>query len=286
MSAREQTMLLGEPTGKTVEIETDGRTIRPFFALPTALVDECKLEVREDGLGVTAVDPANVVMVDVTIHADAFDAFDVSGEPPFDIGLPLETLRTQLSDARLGKRTNDPVTLRFDESAARVEITRDYDQTTVERADEFLTIDPDSVRERPELPDLDLNAHATVDLQALTDVIEHFGPVGNVLTLDAIGDDLRCRVTDHDNDGDLVRGSTATFTDCLTTDSDAGASYSMDYVSDFADGLSNGRVDDVTVRFGDEFPAMFDFARTDSDDETLYEGRYMIAPRIEKEDAI
>lgn len=283
MSASEQTRLLGEPSGNSVVIETDGRTIRPFFAIPAAIVDECKLGVREDELTIEAVDPSNVVMVSITARAEAFDGFDIHGQPPFEIGIPLETLRSQLSDARLGKRTNDPVTLRLDESAARVEITREYDETRVERADEFLTIDTDMLREAPSFPDMTLDVEGRVDLQALTDVVDHFNSIGDVLALKTIGHDLRCRVTDRDNDGDIVAGSTATFADSVEEAPDVGASYSMSYVGDIADGLSAGKVDDVGIRFDDEMPAMFDFERT-ADDTTLYDGQYMIAPRIGKED--
>jgi proliferating cell nuclear antigen len=286
MSASEQARLLGDPAGNSVTIETDGRTIRPFFAMPAAIVDECKLQVREDGLRIAAVDPANVVMTEITIHADAFDAFEVAGETPFDVGLPFDTLRSQLRDARLGKRTNDPVTLQLDESVARVEIEREYDATTVERADEFLTIDADAIRERPELPDIDLDAKATVDLQALTDVVEHFDSIGNHFEMKTPGDDLRCRVTDRDNDGDLVAGSTATFADAAESTIDGRAMYSLDYVSDFAGGLADGKVDAVTIRFGDEFPARFDFERTDEDGTVLYDGAYFIAPRIEDGESV
>lgn len=74
-------------------------------------MDDCKLRIHDDRWAITAVDPANVGMVNVTIHADAFDAYDVHGETPIEIGLPLADLRGQLRNARLGTRTNDPIGL-------------------------------------------------------------------------------------------------------------------------------------------------------------------------------
>lgn len=60
--------------------------------------------------------------------------------------------------------------------------------------------------------------------------------------------------------------------------------YSLEYVVDFANDLAGDKVDGVTIRFGDEFPARFDFERT-AEETTLYEGTYFIAPRIKSGDS-
>jgi len=45
----------------------------------SVLVDECKFRLDDDQLGVRAVDPANVGMVDLTLSPGAFESYSADG---------------------------------------------------------------------------------------------------------------------------------------------------------------------------------------------------------------
>lgn len=278
-----QASIIGEPSGDAVTIETNGRVLKPLLALPNALVDEFRLQVREDGLHIATVDPANVGMLVLDVHAAAFDHYAVDADEMFRIGMPLGNLRSALRDARMGKRTADDVALRLDASHSSVTIERDYGETAVKRTDEFLNIDPASVREEPDMPDLAFDWRAGVDVDALRDAVNHIASMHDHVRLSRSGDDMIAggKVKDED----AVEASRATFKDVVEPVGDGGnddaeSLYSIDYLTDFVDALKKAKVDDVEVVWAGEYPIKLRFQR--SDDETvLYEGRFMMAPRIQ-----
>lgn len=290
MSTQEtQARLLGGPSGESVTINTSGRTIRPALELPSVLVDECKLNLDEDGIHIQAVDPANIAMVDLTITPAAFDDYHVDATGGVTIGVNLSRLRSKLSNARLGKSTDDPIHLDLDETRTVIEIERDYDDTTVRYADEQLNLDPDSIREEPDLPNLDLPATASVDVTAYEDAITHLAADYDHITYRELDGDLVLTTNPHE-DSPSDYGSAVAFEDLVDVDADSDqnpiSKFSCDYLTDMASGLKDAKVDDVHLRFGEEFPLMMEFERTDDEDTTLYEGTLMLAPRISSGDDI
>ncbi|RLM89582.1 hypothetical protein D3D02_06785 [Halobellus sp. Atlit-38R] len=276
-----QTRFFSEPSGESVEIETSGRTIRPLMALPTVLVDEAKLRFDAGGLHTTAVDPANVGMVGINAKPAAFEGYHVDGADDVLIGANLTRLKSSLSDARLGKSTDDPVELDIDATRTLVSIDREYDVTTLSRTDELLNIEPESIRQEPDIPNLELSYRAELDVEAFCDAVDYI-PTDHVelgefdghliLKGDADGDEMT-RSTRIDV-GDVAEPITETPTE------NASSIYSMDYLRDMAKGLKKAKVTSLSVRWGEEFPLMLDFQRCD-DETVLYEGRYMLAPRIQ-----
>ena len=57
------------------EAKIDANILKGCIESITAIVDEGKLRIAEDGLKLRAVDPANVAMVSFELQSDAFDDF-------------------------------------------------------------------------------------------------------------------------------------------------------------------------------------------------------------------
>ena len=53
--------------------------LQAALAPVSTLVDECKLRTNADGVSITAVDPANVAMVDMETDASAFASYQADG---------------------------------------------------------------------------------------------------------------------------------------------------------------------------------------------------------------
>jgi proliferating cell nuclear antigen len=276
-----QSRLLGEPADESLSAQTSGRVIRPALGLPKAVVGECKLCIDGDGLSITAVDPANVVLIDFTIHARAFDSYTFDAADELVIGTNLQKLTTALGRARKGKRTDDAVALDFDAVRTIVEIEREYDQTRLEYADEVLSIDPDSIRQEPEVPTMDLVASAAVDVDAFGHAVDHINSVDKHIAYRVRDGALLLTGGSHD-DSPANYASAVRFgsTDVACDDVPGPTYFSLNYVADIVDGLSTGLIDSVTLRWGEEFPCFFEFERTNGDGDVLYDGRYMLAPRV------
>jgi proliferating cell nuclear antigen len=276
MSADSQSRLVGDLTGDAVRIDTSGRVIRPLLAPITALLDEAKLHFDADGLSVTGVDPANVGLLDLHAPPAAFDSYDHDGA--VTVGSPVGTLATAVSDARLGKSTDDPVALRLSETSTTVDVTREYDGTTLTQSGEHLNIDPDSIREEPDIPDLDLPATATCSPSAFKAAVQHVDAVADHAVVTAADGQLVIAAEHEDATGQY---GTAAQVDVPVDglDEPVRSTFSLDYLTDIARALVKAKVDTVTLRFGDEFPLRAAFERT-ADETTLYEGEFALAPRI------
>lgn len=279
-----QQQLFGAPSGNNVEIATSGREIRPLMSIPAALVDEARLRFDQDALRIRAVDPANVGMVELKAHAEAFEAYGLSDEE-FAAGVNLGLLQKQLRNARMGKSTDDPIQLDVDGTRTLVTTEREYDLTTLTQTNEVLNIDPGAIREDPELPGLSLPCEATIDVPAFADAVESVNRVSDHLVVTERDDELVLAGRGgDDNTGEY--GTVANFGDVVEVRDDEEyeggevSVLSLDYVRNYAEALKDGKVDDVTLAWGQELPVRMEFERT-QDEETLYEGQFFQAPRID-----
>lgn len=271
----QQRLVGDEPTGEQVAIETSGRVIRPALAPLDALVSEAKLRFDADGLHVRAVDPANVGMVETRIHRAAFERYEISGD--LTIGVNVDRLLRRLSDARRGERTDDAVDLDISDKRIVAEVEREYEKTTARFASELLTMDPDSIRKEPYIPDLNLSYNGRLDASAFADIADHVNRVSDHARLELREGSLVVSGSGDDDSGD-VGVEVNEFGDL---DEDAeGSLFSLDYFRDMAHAAVESLSDEVVLEFGDEFPMKMYFERTDEDGDQLVEHTFMLAPRV------
>jgi proliferating cell nuclear antigen len=277
MSADLQSTFFEKGTGERVEIETDGRTIRPVARLLTPLVNEARVTVDEHGLSTTYVDPANVALGDIHVKPEAFDHYDATGEET--VGLHVDDFQSLAANARMSTRTNDRVDLSIDSDRTLFTVEKEYAGTTVRKTDSLLNIDPDAIRQDPDLPDFDLPVQTTVDVPALADVIENL-PSNHARIA---RDDGHLYITADGGDTDL--GVSKSMADFGPVDGDdVESTFSLDYLTDIVRALKSAKIDDVQLTLGDHFPLSLAFEHTREDDDgaeqTIIEGEYAIAPRI------
>lgn len=280
MSSNAQTRLLGEPSGESVSIETSGRVIRPALAVPNAIVNECKPTFDADGMHIRVVDPPNVSMVRQQIYPGAFEHYYLDGADELEVGLNLDGVTSKLSNARLGKSTDDPVGLDVDATRTLVEVSRDYDDTAVTYADEQLNIDPDAVRSRPDMPDLDLFATATVGVGAFKDAVDHIDATADHATFRERDGSLVLTGGNHD-DSPATYATAVEFegvADVDERDAIPESMFSLDFLTNFATAIKRAKVDTLEIHWGEEFPIEIHYKRRIGG-ELAYDGVYMLAPR-------
>lgn len=284
MSASEtQARLLGGPSGDSASITTSGRLIRPALEIPTSIVDELKAHFTPNGANIRAVDPSNVSLCQLNIEAGAFEDYDIKADDELVVGFNITGLADNLSHARLGKRTDDPVRLDIDETRTIIEVEREYETADVHYADEQLNIDPDAIRQEPDLPDLDLSAKADVGVDAFVDAIKHLKTTNDYVNFQVRDGSLI--VTGEGNEDSPVDYSSAVeFSDVASLDEEAEtdhafAKYSMSYLISIAKALKSAKIDSLSMAWGEEMPAYLEFERQ-MDDTVAYSGQFMLAPRI------
>lgn len=264
----EQTTVFGETLDEQVHIETSGRVIRPAKRMLDQIADEYKIQCNNDGLFVKTVDAGNVVMVALDVPSSSFEAYDV--EDGTVLGTSGSGLGSALQHARYGKSTDDPLVLTADQKHLKTEVTREIQGYEAEVNEQIELIDPKSIRQEPDLPDLDLEVKLDLSPDAFCETIRMFDD-DEEIRFKSEGDNLILK----QKGGETKRQISLT----AEPSNDCGwAIFTADYLHDFAKAVQNGYVDDLTLKWGEDYPLVLDFERED-----VYSGRLMVAPRIKSD---
>ena len=238
-------------------------TLRGALDSVSVLVDECKINLNEDGLAIRAVDPANVGMVDLTLELEAFESYETDGGV---IGVNLARLEDFVGMAD----SDQLVQLELDEETRKLHVRIDGLEGTL------ALIDPESIRKEPDIPDLDLPATIVVEgrdidraVKAADMVSDHIAlgvdPDEEVFYVDAEGDtdDVHLELTREDLI-DLVAG-------------EARSLFSLDYLKDMNKAIPKDA--EVEIELGQEFPVKLHFDIAEGQGQVTY----MLAPRIQSD---
>ncbi|WP_049937599.1 DNA polymerase sliding clamp [Haloplanus natans] len=238
-------------------------TLRDALDSVSVLVDECKIRLNEDGLSIRAVDPANVGMVDLSLDSAAFESYEADGGV---IGVNL----ARLEDIAGMGNAGDLVHLELDEETRKLHIRIDGLSYTL------ALIDPDSIRQEPDIPDLDLPARIVVEGNQLD---------RGITAADMVSDHINLRVDEDEatfhieaegdtDDVDFEMGADALI------DLEAGPAdslFSLDYLKDMNKAIPGDA--EVAIELGEEFPVKlhYEFA------EGMGNVTFMLAPRIQSD---
>lgn len=238
-------------------------TLRTTIDSVSVLVDECKIHLNEDGLAIRAVDPANVGMVDLSLDASAFESYEADGGV---IGVNL----SRLEDIAGMAGADQLVQLELDEETRKLHIQIDGLSYTL------ALIDPDSIRQEPDIPDLDLPATIVVEGSDISRAVKAADMVSDHIALgvdeaedlfyvsaEGDTDDVRLELTREDLI-DLTPGA-------------ARSLFSLDYLKDMDKALPGDG--EVTIELGEEFPVKLHYETAEGKGNVTY----MLAPRIQSD---
>jgi proliferating cell nuclear antigen len=238
-------------------------TLRDSLDAVSVLVDECKIRLNEEEFSIRAVDPANVGMVDLSLEAAAFESYEADGGV---IGVNLD----RLEDIAGMANADDLVHLELDEETRKLHIEVEGLSYTL------ALIDPDSIRQEPDIPELDLPAEITLEGAQLN---------RGITAADMVSDHIRLRV-DEDAETFHIEAEGDTDDVDLELSADdlinlaagpADSLFSLDYLKDMNKAIASDA--EVRVELGEEFPVKlhYEFA------EGLGQVTFMLAPRIQSE---
>jgi len=253
----------GVAGGKMFNAIVSADTLQATLDSVSVLVDECKIHLTDEGLEIRAVDPANVGMVDLALDAAAFESYETDGGL---IGVNLSRLEDIAGMADSGQLIH----LELDEETRKLHIAIDGLEYTL------ALIDPDSIRQEPDLPDLDLAAHVVIEGRDIDRAVTAADMVSDHIALGVDATDELFYV-DAEGDTDDVHLELDTEDLIDLTPGDAHSLFSLDYLKNMNKAIPKDA--EVRMELGDEFPVKmhFDFA------EGHGSVTYMLAPRIQSE---
>jgi len=266
--------LYDDPGADVAEITTDGATIKPFLNAIGRVVDEARIHIDERGLSVCAVDPANVFMGEVAIQADAFDTYDLAEETT--IGVPLGNLQSAVRRARKG--SDDELTLSIQDRRLTATVARGYENNDVVSQSTVDLIDPDSIRQEPDIPDLDRDVSLSLDTGAFTDALSYAvgGPSEHVsFKTQQVNQHATALYLSGETD---TRSESVAISD-VDTDASVESVFSYDYMKEILGAIGDVAPESVSIELGEEFPISIEMDGADGD----MRARYLLAPRVQSD---
>jgi len=238
-----------------------GGELKNFVSTLRVIVDEAKLNVGPDGITSRAVDPANVAMYDLELSVAAFESYE-SCEGV--VGVNLERFESVL---KLAKK-DDIVQVSFDTSTYKLLIVIDGVEFTM------ACIDPDSIRQEPEIPEMELPISLTVEGSQISRAVKAADMVSDHIGFRCVEADETVFIEAEGDTDDVSLRLTADEYESLDA-ADGRALFSLDYIKNISKKLP--KTDDVTLTFGDQFPMLVDYEIADGECSVAA----MVAPRIE-----
>ena len=229
----------------------------------SVLVDECKIRLEEEGLTIRAVDPANVGMVDLELSADAFESYETDGGI---IGVNLDRLEDIVGMADSGQLVH----LELDEETRKLHISLDGLEYTL------ALIDPDSIRQEPDRPDLDLAAEIVIEGKDIARAVTAADMVSDHIAL-GVDADAEQFYVDAEGDTDDVHLELGREDLIDLTAGEARSLFSLDYLKDMNKAIQKDA--EVTMELGEEFPVKLHFGFAEGDGHVTF----MLAPRIQSD---
>lgn len=242
-----------------------------YFETFHTLLEELRLHIDEDGFRAVGVDAANVAFCRDTLAADAFEHYQSPGGL---LGLDLERMLDVLS---LGE-SESLVEIALDDETRKLHIQIDSVEFTL------ALIDPQSIRQEPELPDLDLTATATFEGRHLSRATTAAEMASDHVRFRTGEDDAGTRslLIEANGDTDDVQLALREGGELIDfDDGDANSLFSLDYLDDMVSVVPDDAA--VTLRIGEEFPFELAYDHIEVGDETHGEALFMLAPRVESD---
>lgn len=227
----------------------------------SVLVDECKIRLDEEGATIRAVDPANAGMVNLRLDRSAFESYETDEET---IGVNL----TRLEDIAGMANADDLIHLELDEQTRKLHIQIDGLEYTL------ALIDPDSIRQEPDLPDLDLPATIGIEGRDIDRAVTAADMVSDHIALGVDADDEYFYV-DAEGDTDDVHFELDRDELITLSAGDAHSLFSLDYLKEMNKAIQNDA--EVSVELGEEFPVNLHFDIAAGDGSVTF----VLAPRIQ-----
>lgn len=226
----------------------------------SVLVDEGKIHFTDSGWEVRAVDPANVGMTDLFLDADVFNEYDLEDDL---IGININ----RFADI-IGMANNDDVVyMTLDQETRKLHIAIPPLEWTI------ALLDPETIRDEPDLPDLELPAEFEIPGKEFSRGIKAAEMVSDHVKLESDSSDTPLSmVAEGDTDDvdlELDENNLEDF-----TPADCSSLFALSYLNDIATVVPKDKT--LTLELGDDFPliATVQYAEYTSS------ATYMVAPRI------
>jgi proliferating cell nuclear antigen len=224
--------------------------------LISELVTEVKIRFNEHGLSITAIDPANVAMVNLRIPKKAFSEFDSGNEA---LGVNLDNLK------RILKRSSGvPIMIEKKENLLYIQV-----EDRIKRNFILSLIEIES--EDKEMPNLEFSSRVELQSDDLIDSVDDCAVVADACSFIIKDEKFIIEAKGLNSTRTEFSGDEASI-----TAEPCKARYSLEYLQKFI--KASKLTEKTTLNFADDHPLRMD-VKTEN-----MEISFILAPRVETED--
>ncbi len=260
------------------EAKIDVSVLRECIETITAIVDEGKIKIAEDGLKLRAVDPANVAMISFELQSDVFDEFRFAAKEA-ESGAEVESTAESRAETEIGMDFvkllgilgiggREDVELELDEHAQKLFTRMGSLAYTIS------LLDPSSLRKEPKVPELEFPVQVTIETEEFRRTIRAAEKIGDHVVL---GVDGELFYMETEGEMDKLRLGLRKEQLIHLTPGTLHSLYSLDYISAMSKGMSHA--ESITLNLGKDYPLQIEFEVADGKGKVSY----LLAPRIESE---
>jgi proliferating cell nuclear antigen len=229
-----------------------------IVSIISEMVLEVKLKVSNEGLSITAIDPANVAMIVFKLPSSAISQLEVDNEEV--IGVSLESFKAVLRRVKAGS----VLTMSREENELKIMI-----QDKVKREFNLALIDVEG-EEKP-IPTLDFTAKIEMASVDFSEAIEDCAVVADSCSFVSEPDKFMIQAKGN------LNSFKSEFTDEANIQAEqAGSKYSLEYLQKMVKGTK--LTDKVHINFSNDYPLRLEF------NTPMLELAFILAPRVESED--
>ncbi|HLA47505.1 MAG TPA: proliferating cell nuclear antigen (pcna) [Thermoplasmata archaeon] len=242
-----------------VKIKAD--VLKELVDVVSTLVDEAKFNITKDAVGVKAVDPAHVAMVDLNVDRGAFEAYRAD---ECELGIDMDKVKEVLRLAKAG----DVISMRHEEEKNRLVVS-------VGNTTRRMSLVDTAGMSDPKVPSLNLPAKVSVRTDELRQGIRASESVSDHIALLAGPDGFEI-VSEGDTDT-VSHKVPKDLLEELQAKESVRSLFPLDYFSNMVKAISTAPT--VRLYLGNDYPVKMEFPIASGKGEV----RYLLAPRIESE---
>ncbi|WP_297503508.1 DNA polymerase sliding clamp [Thermococcus sp.] len=245
------------------EIVFDGaKDFADLIATASNLIDEAAFKITEEGIGMRAMDPSRVVLIDLNLPEGIFSKYEVEEEET--IGINMDHFKKVL---KRGKGKDTLILKKGDENF--LEITF---EGTAKRTFKLPLIEVEELE--LELPELPFTAKVVVLGEVLKEAVKDASLVSDAMKFIATENEFIMKAEGETNEVEIKLTLEDEGLLDLDVEEETKSAYGISYLADMLKGI--GKADEVTVRFGNEMPLQMEYLIRD-------EGKlvFLLAPRVE-----
>jgi len=242
-----------------VKIKAD--VLKELVDVVSTLVDEAKFNITKDAVGVKAVDPAHVAMVDLNVDRGAFEAYRAD---ECELGIDMDKVKEVLRLAKAG----DVISMRHEEEKNRLVVS-------VGNTTRRMSLVDTAGMSDPKVPSLNLPAKVSVRTDELRQGIRASESVSDHIALLAGPDGFEI-VSEGDTDT-VSHKVPKDLLEELQAKESVRSLFPLDYFSNMVKAISTAPT--VRLYLGNDYPVKMEFDIAAGKGQV----KYLLAPRIESD---